>query len=246
MSFWASIGGILREADVVLLICDARMPELSRNRELEEKMSRYGRKMIIVYNKVDLVSNKDLNKLREENKEAFFVSGSKNQGIGKLRIYLNILGKKYKGKRIKVGIVGYPNVGKSSIINCLAFRARTATSSVAGTTKGPQFVKIGSRIKIIDSPGVIPPEDNESKLALISAKNPEKLKNPEKVALEVISMLLRKDKKILENYYKIKISNLSLEEILWEIGKHKGMLKKKGIVDETKTAFAVIMDWQKG
>lgn len=245
MGFWYTVKDILKEADIVLHVLDARMPELSRNNDVEKLADQYGKPIVMVYNKIDLISKSKLRDLREKNKYAYFVSGAKNIGLKKLKTGLLILGDKIGRDRAKIGIVGYPNVGKSSIINCLAYGARAAVAPVAGTTKGPQFVKAGG-LKIIDSPGIVPVEDDEVKLGILSAKNPEKLRNPELVADEIIKLILKSDKGILEEFYKIKIDTEDCYDIMLMIGKHKGMLKKGGIVDERKACIAIVRDWQTG
>lgn len=246
MGFFQSVQRVVREADVILLVVDARMPEMSKNEEMEKIVARARKKMFIVFNKIDLIKSENVTKLRKTYPEALFVSSAKNLGFANLKSKLLILCKREGYNKIRVGVVGYPNVGKSSVINCLAHRARTLISSVAGTTKGSQFVRIGDKIKLIDSPGVIPMKDRETKLAIIAAKNPEKLSNPEYVAYQIIKLILNEDKKVLEDYYGIKIEDLDEGTILLDIGKKKGFLKKGAIVDEIKTSISLIRDWQKG
>merc|ERR1712079_327922 len=67
---------------------------------------------------------------------------------------------------ITVGFIGYPNTGKSSVINSLKRSQSVGTSSVAGFTKILQMVKLDSKIKMIDSPGVIL-KDNEVETRLV-------------------------------------------------------------------------------
>lgn len=57
-------------------------------------------------------------------------------------------------KAVTVGVIGFPNVGKSSLINSMKKRRAVGVSSVAGYTKNLQEVEIDSKVKIIDSPGV--------------------------------------------------------------------------------------------
>ncbi len=247
MGFWPVVENILRKADIIVLVADARMPELTINPQLKAKIERIGKISVLVFNKIDLIPQESLKKLRADYPNAFFVSGIKNIRISNLKRELLIIGKRAGFKEPIIGIVGYPNVGKSAIINALAHRARAAISSIAGTTKGPQWVKAGS-LKIIDSPGVIPFEDKNSKLGLIAAKNPEKINVPERVAVRIIEMFIEKNPKKLAEYYKLSDEQLNKDfyEILLEIGKKRGYLSKGGIVDEKKTAIQIIRDWQKG
>jgi len=233
------------EANVVLLIMDARMPEISRNQELEKMVADFNKKLILVINKIDLVSEEQVAQLKRQYPKSFLVSGARNIGMKNLKTNLLILGKRMELRPIKVGIVGYPNVGKSAIINALAKRARTNVAPYAGTTKGLQWVKI-SGLKVIDSPGVIPFEDKEVKLGLLGAKNPEKLRHTQRLAVEIIKNFLNGHRTALEEFYGIKLESDDEYEILLAIGKKRGFLQKGGIVDERRTALAIIMDWQKG
>lgn len=244
MGFWTAVYPIIKESDVLLLVIDARTPEISDNQELERIAERFRKPVFIVYTKIDLVSEPNLRELRTSNRDAFFVSGNKNIGLKSLKVALLRYSKEINKIPLKVGVVGYPNVGKSSIINALAHRRHAPVSSVAGTTKGPQFIRVGD-LKIIDSPGVIPYRDGEAKLGIINAKNPEKLRNPEKVAFAIIRFVVSKNKKAFEEYYGIEIEGDEYETLL-AIGKKRGMLKKKGEIDEIRTALAVIRDWQTG
>lgn len=238
MGFWGVVRRVLEESDVILLVLDARMPEMTNNRELLEKIQYSGKKYALVFSKIDLIDKKELGKLRRAYQKAFFVSIPKRQGVNNLKRYLENL-----GERVNVGILGYPNVGKSSLINSISGKRTTKISNVAGTTKGSQWINLG-KIKIIDSPGVIPFEDGNVKLGLIGAKNPEKLKNPLIVAIKIIRLMDGQGKQLAEYY---NVGNEKKEEDLIEkIGRKKGFLMKGGEVDLSKTAISIIRDWQNG
>ena len=230
---------------MLLFVIDARMPELSRNKRLEEIIEHRGKKMFLVFNKFDLLSSGQATALREQYPDAFFVSGTKNIGLKAVKTKLLIEGKRGGNPEPKVGVVGYPNVGKSAIINALAHRARAMVSPKAGTTRGVQFVRAGS-LKILDTPGVIPLADTEATLGMIAAKNPEKLQNPEYVAMQIIQLFLEKDKSSLAQQCGITLETEDSYEILLQIGKKRGYLKRGGVVDEVKTAIAFVRDWQTG
>jgi len=248
MGYFDTVRHVVQKADIVLLVVDARMPELARNEELERLVAAMRKTLVIVFNKIDLVSAKDLAVLKNRFKTAFFVSASKNLGISKLRAQLYIISKQIGIELPHVGVVGYPNTGKSALINVLARGARTKVSSVAGTTKGIQWVRVG-KLRVIDSPGVITYKENEEKLGFIGAKNPEQMQNPESVASEIIDHCIEKNKRALEDFYGVEINGADeedLNEVMLRIGKNKGYLAKGGIVDEKRTAIAIIRDWQKG
>lgn len=63
-----------------------------------------------------------------------------------------------KRRPIRVGIVGMPNVGKSSFINALVGRKKTQTGHRAGVTRTTQWVRIHPAVELLDTPGLIPPK----------------------------------------------------------------------------------------
>ncbi|MBD3252930.1 hypothetical protein GF386_04315 [Candidatus Pacearchaeota archaeon] len=268
MDYWEIIERIIQESDLVLEILDARLVEISRNEKVEELVEDIGRPLIFVVNKSDLVSKESIKKqiknLRKK-AEVVFISTKKNN----VKILLYAIKKVFKkyGKRepsvrmvgepktkhreakgdIVVGVLGYPNVGKSSIINALAHGKKAKVSKKSGTTHGLQWVKATKDIKLIDSPGVIPlEEDDDIRYGLIGAKDNERLKNPEIVAIAIIKLFLKNNKKAFEKFYKISMRNNDPYKIIDEIGKSKGHLIKGGIVDENRTCSMIVRDWQQG
>ena len=203
-AYWEVIKRIIQESDLVLEVLDSRLVELSRNEEVERLINEVGRPMIFVINKTDLVSKEKLQKQVKELRkkgEVVFIS-TKIKGSSKNLFYaIKKTFKKYgkreifeRGKfdpkpkyreamgKIVVGILGYPNVGKSSIINALAHKKKTKVSKKSGTTHGIHWINATPEIRLVDSPGVIPLEkSDEVRYGLIGAKDTEALKNPELV-----------------------------------------------------------------
>jgi ribosome biogenesis GTPase A len=243
MGFWPIVLNILKNSDVILLVVDARMPELTRNKGIIEKSEKMGRKrLFIVYNKIDLISKKEIESLKKISQNSFFVSSTKKQGITELKKSLENMAENWYRPSLRVGVVGYPNIGKSSLINLLAPKARAKVSPISGTTKETQWIRDG-RLRIMDSPGVIPLDDSKSQVGIVAAKDPHKLKNPEKVAIRIIEFV-RKKGNSLEKFYETKAE--TDYELFLAIGKKKGYLLKGGEIDENRTAVKIIDDWQKG
>lgn len=244
MGYWQRVIEVIKQADVILFVLDARMPQISHNKEIQIRIDEAKKKSFIIFNKTDLISKKALDKLRKENKKAFFTSVNSKPNVSKLRIAIQKEAKKVEEK-LSVGIVGYPNVGKSAITNALLRQGKTKVSSKAGTTMGTQWAS-NNVFKMIDSPGVIPFEDDEVKLGVLGARNPEKLKNPDIVASAIIKLFLDSDIGALEKSYTFKIEGTDEYEILLQIGKAKNLLSRGGLPDERRTAYMIIRDWQKG
>lgn len=244
---------IINECDIILAVLDARNPEGTRNKNLEDKIKESNKKLIYVLNKADLVPIKILEKwkgiIKNENPEAsvVFVSSKYKKGTKILRDDI----KKYlqlKGiKDGKVGVVGYPNVGKSSLINALTGKKSAASGLVAGLTKGEQWIKLTKNIKLLDTPGVIEPKD-EDELVMIGALRYEKIENPVEPAIRILKNLYAFDENIVKNYYNIEINNMEdiNEEFIEKIGKKLNYLGKNGMIDMKRTAKSIIKDYQDG
>jgi nuclear GTP-binding protein len=65
-------------------------------------------------------------------------------------------------KTISVGFIGYPNVGKSSVINCLKQKVVCKAAPIAGETKVWQYVALTQRIYLIDCPGIVYSNENDT------------------------------------------------------------------------------------
>lgn len=238
-NFWKIVNRLIRDADVLLEILDARLIDETRNSELEKKTAKAGKKLVYVINKADLVEKKILDRKKKTLENCVFVSSIKHHGSKMLReMILRLAGKDL----VTVGVVGYPNVGKSSVINMLKGRASAPVSSTSGYTRGIQKVKATRRIMLIDSPGVIPFRRNEeTKLALIGSLNASKLKDPDLDAMALIEKL----KGAVEKHYGVEKGDDS-EETLEKIAVKKNKLLKGGKPDVLLAARLIIQDWQKG
>lgn len=244
MGFWPIILNVLKNSDVILLLIDARMPEVTKNSEIINKVERMKNKQLIfVFNKSDLIKSKDLIKLKKKYLNAFFISATKKFGVKKLKTALKDMADNWKKPSLRVGLVGYPNIGKSTLINLLAPGTNAKVSSVSGTTKKTQWVRAGN-LRIIDCPGVIPFTDKKIQIGLTASKNPHKITNPEKVAIRIIEFLMEQDKKILEKKYNAKGD--TPYELFENIAREKKLLIKGNRIDENRTAIKIINDWQKG
>jgi hypothetical protein len=252
-SYKMLVKDVIKQADVLLEIVDARFPQETRNSHVESDIIRLGKPFIIVLNKCDLVSRKSLERSKSSLSPvapAVFISSKDRSGTTILRhkIMETAAINGIKDRDILVGCLGYPNVGKSSVINGVTGRHRASTSAISGHTKGVQFVNAGSHIKFIDTPGVIPfDEHDEYMQGLLAIKDSTHLKDTEGVALRIIEKMCAENKGALEAAYNITIGDqASSYGILELIGTQSNFLKKKGEIDEMRVSKKIIDDWQRG
>lgn len=248
-SYKALVRDVIRKADVLLEVIDARFPDETRNSEVEKEIIRLKKPFIIVINKCDLVSKEKLEKIKTRLSKiapAIFVSSKDRSGTTMLRHQI-LASASIKGRDIFVGTLGYPNVGKSSVINGVTGRHRASTSPISGHTKGVQHVDAGSRIMFIDTPGVIPFDENDEYMqGLLGIKDATHLQDPIGVALKIIEKTVAENKTALESFYGVAIEDQDSYSVLETIGKQCNFLQKKGEVDEMRTATRIINDWQNG
>ncbi len=232
---------IVSKSDLVVEILDARDPFGTRNTELERLVSKYGKALAVVVNKADLVRNTDSIKIR-----GACILSSRNMGSAK--ILKKFLLEKLPRKPARVAIVGYPNVGKSTIINMLKGRRSASVAPIPGHTRGMQWIRIDEDMLLLDSPGIIPSyEKDETLLAEKGAIEADHLKDPEHAAQTIIGTMMRNDPYVLEKFYDIEISvSDSPQEVLERIAIRRGRLLKGSVPDILSVSKSVIRDRYKG
>lgn len=244
-NFWIVVKGLIEKADIVLEVLDARMPELTRNIKLEDCASRMNKPLILVVNKADIVSGTTIQNIRKQyhGLDCILVSSKMAKGIKDL---IGVIKSKVKKEKIKVVIIGYPNTGKSTLINRLSKGGRAGVSPESGFTKGMQLIAGKANLLLIDTPGIVPFEGKDDiLLGLISGISPSKLKDPDVVAYKLIRIFMKTNHLALEKAYGVDTKQ-SPKNFLIEFGKKRNMLIKGGIVDERRTAIQLLNDWHKG
>ena len=147
-------------------------------------------------------------------------------------------------KQISVGFIGYPNTGKSSIINTLRKKKVCTVAPIPGETKVWQYITLMKRIYLIDCPGVVPPSNNDSEqdILLRGVVRVENVENPE----QYIAAVLNKTKpQHIERTYDIK-NYENATEFLELLARKGGRLLKGGEADVDGVAKMVLNDFLRG
>ncbi|MCX6741961.1 MAG: 50S ribosome-binding GTPase [Candidatus Pacearchaeota archaeon] len=274
-SFPDIVKEVIKNADILLEVLDARFIEDTRNLEVEAMISSQDKKLVYVLNKADLIETNQAREYMEENRlyPYVFVSCKERQGGKQLRERIKIEAakvRKSKEEKIKklreekakddkepnildaipqIGVVGYPNTGKSSIINLLIGKASARTAPTAGCTRGIQKIKLTEDIFIIDTPGALPSKENViektdmTKQVKIGARDFDRVKNPE----NIVADLMVKYPHVIEKYYHLDIETKGDPELLIEgLGRKKSFLKKGNQVDLDRTCRLILRNWQEG
>ncbi|ASI99364.1 GTPase [Thermococcus celer] len=244
---WRIVREIVDEADIIVEVVDARDPIGTRNGKLERLAREEGKPLLVVMNKADLVPKEWAEEYkRRSDVPVVFVSARERKGTGILRKEIKKLAKPLleEKDKVKVALVGYPNVGKSTIINTLKGRRAVKTAPIPGYTKGKHLIRLSKRIWLLDSPGVIPIDDFDE-LVIRGGFPADKIEEPLKPALRLIKRILETRKEAITERFGIEGLEDG-EEILRRIGERRGLIKAGGEVDLEETARWLLREWQTG
>lgn len=251
--FPSIVAEVIRVSDIVLQVLDARFIAETRNLALEDAVLSKGKKMIYVLNKVDLVKRSEVQKLIDFSPYVF-ISCTKRQGSVKLRGMIKKIARSIElpgnKERVQVGVVGYPNTGKSSLLNFLTGKTSAKTGNQPGFTKGMQKVRLTKDILILDTPGVIADEDYSmhakdkiAKHTKVGSRSYNNVRDPELVIQSLLDDVSSREK--IESYYGI-ASESDAELFIESLGRAKQFLRKGGSVDVDRTSRLILKDWQDG
>lgn len=248
---WNELYKVVDSSDVLLQVLDARDPMGTRSPYLEKylKTEKPHKHLIFILNKVDLVPTWVTQKWigilgKEYPTVAFHASITHPFGKGSLINLLRQLAKLHIDKKqISVGFIGYPNVGKSSIINTLRSKKVCKVAPIAGETKVWQYITLMRRIYLIDCPGVVyPSSETDTEKVLKGVVRVELVNNPEDY---IPAVLERVRKEYMVKTYQIPDWSDS-NDFLEKMAQRTGKLLKKGEPDIASVAKMVLNDWQRG
>ncbi|KAK3608305.1 hypothetical protein CHS0354_030755 [Potamilus streckersoni] len=162
-------------------------------------------------------------------------------------VLMKLLGNYCRNKDIKttirVGVVGFPNTGKSSIINSLKRSKACNVGATPGVTKQMQEVQLDKHIRLLDSPGVVMAKGNSDTSTIL--KNCVKLETLDDPITPVEAILKRCSKQQMILHYGIP-QYKDVSEFLALLARRFGRLKKGGVPDVNRAAKAVLQDWNGG
>ena len=252
----------LKRVDVVLEIRDARIPLSSVNQDFEELLGH--KKRILIFNKTALadqeVTRNWEESFRTQDIPFLFIDAIKKSHLQKLLpLSRNIMQQKWSTFRrrgirppsLKLLICGIPNVGKSSLINRLSGRKAAETGPAPGVTKHQEWIKLGSNVELLDTPGILWPKikDRETGLRLaITGAIKDSVVGTSQLSIYLIRILKQKLPDKLQKFYQLSPENVTLfpEDILQKIAENRGCLKRGGAIDQSRAESLVLRDFRQG
>lgn len=248
---WSELYKVIDCSDVLLQVIDARNVPGTRCRHLETYLRKHAphKHLVFVLNKCDLVPTWVTRKWVQHLSKtvptlAFHASMGAPFGKGALINLLRQFSVLHGDKKaISVGVVGYPNVGKSSIINTLRAKKVCKTAPVPGETKIWQYISLMKRISLVDCPGIVyDTGDTETDTVLKGIVRSERLPDP---TIFIGAILERSRKEHIQRTYGL-ADWTDEEDFMTQLAKRNGRLLAGGEPDFNTIAVGIINDWQRG
>jgi ribosome biogenesis GTPase A len=205
----------LKMVDVVFVVLDARIPQSCQHPDLAELIG--NRESVLVLNKADLIPNEALKAwqihLQRQHPAVVITNAQAGDGIRNLlkasqgayeRVNARRIQRGMLPRPVRAAMMGFPNVGKSALINRLVGKRAVASAPKPGVTRQLHWVRIAEDIELLDSPGILPMKftDQDAALKLAICDDIGQLGySKEYVAGQAFEMLLPQVPERLEQRY---------------------------------------------
>ncbi|MBU0532082.1 50S ribosome-binding GTPase [Candidatus Micrarchaeota archaeon] len=233
MDKWKLLKKLMKEAQVIIEVVDARDIEGTRL-PIAERMAGTNR-LLILANKKDLLSEKV-----KVPRKGMLVS-AKTADKDERKELINAILAKNSTRPMRALFIGYPNVGKSSLINMLAHRKAAKVSALAGTTKNVQWVRINEELQVTDYRGMFPDKETRSELVRKGALDVHG--DEERYAYKLADDILKNQKlrTWLEGKYDFSLKDAKTsDDVLAAIAKRRNWYIKGGELNISEAAKSLL------
>lgn len=243
----------IKRIDLIIEICDARLPESSRNPDLDRMISH--KKRLLFLNKSDLsdpsANQQWLQYFRNAGTEAYLTDASRMKSKETLnlidRTTRDIVEKAMaKGirKTVRAMIAGIPNVGKSTLINRLYGRSVAQIGDRPGVTKSNQWVKVSPYLEVLDTPGLLWPKLDDQlaarRLCYIGCIKDDVIDLGD-LTINLLEELCEKIPQRIQDRYHLQDTELRGIELLDAVCAGRGWLLK-GAQPDYERCFSIVLD----
>ena len=248
----------IRKIDLVIELCDARLPYSSRNPEINKLASE--KKRLVLLNKADLadpeMTSRWMHEIRKTG-QAVYAIDSKRLNSKEL---ISLLQKSTKEitekalergvrKTIRVMVLGVPNVGKSTLINRLRGKGITQTGDRPGVTKSSQWVRITPYLELLDTPGMLWPrlDDQQAarRLCYIGSVKDD-VTDQYMLAISLLEELEKTAPDATMNRFHLDNCDMKGQELLDAVCKGRGWLLKGNQYDYDRACSVVLDEFRGG
>ena len=251
----------LKNVDVVIELLDARIPQSSRNPEIERLTE--GKPLLTLLNKASLAdpgaTERWCSYYKNKGNPCLAVDCVSGKGMDKLMPTLRVLladkleryaQKGMNGRKLRAMVVGIPNVGKSSLINRLCGGKKAKVENRPGVTLTPQWVSTSMGLDLMDMPGVLWPRFDDRRtgenLAITGAIKDDVVQI-ETIAIVLCHRLRHQYPALFSARYKFlpeQIKDMTDAELFEFIGKKRGFLISGGEIDTERTANTLLDEFR--
>ncbi len=251
----------IKQVDAVCEILDARIPNASRNPDIDRLAA--GKPRLIILNRIDLADpnitaqwheyfeNQGIKILETDAKTGKGINGFVPSLRELLKNKIDYYASKGQINRpMRVMILGIPNVGKSTFINKVAKRKAAVAGDKPGVTRGKQWINIDKGLDLLDTPGILWPKFDSQEvgemLAITNAIKSDVL-DKETLAANFILRLREMYPEAIKARYKFEPdANANGYELLEEAAKKRGFLVSKGEYDIERMANTLLGEYHDG
>ncbi|NDJ16648.1 ribosome biogenesis GTPase YlqF [Myxacorys almedinensis] len=245
----------LKRVDVVLEVRDARIPSATHHPQIEQWLGNKGR--VLVLNRMDMISSSAKERwtewFQQQGQEPYFTDAQHGKAIDAVSKAVQVAGAQVNERRrdrgmlprpIRAVVIGFPNVGKSALINRLLKRRVVESARRAGVTRQLRWVRISDQIDLLDAPGVLPNkltnQDAAIKLAICDDIGEAGYDNQRVAAAFVDLLNTLQIEQVLHERYALALEDLSGESYL------RSLANQNYQGDIERTARQILTDFRKG
>lgn len=244
----------LGKVDVVIEVLDARVPGASSNPLIERLRREKQRPCLKLLNKADLADPaataawvRHLN--QETHVRAVAISAKRPADAAKVPRLAAALVPHREGRRVRMMVMGVPNVGKSTLVNALLRRKAAPTGNEPAITKHQSRFELDDGSELIDTPGLMAPSIPGERVAYLLAA--AHLIGPESYAHADVpgflaDLLAARYPGLLRTRYDLKAETFDGPAVIAAIAKQRGYLRKGGLPDLEKAGRMLVQDFREG
>lgn len=253
----------LKNIDLVCELVDARIPQVSRNPDINEIAGDKPRMMIL--NRTDLADPEQTQRWAQwyrmqgyavlETDSQHGTGTSRFGTVARARLADKIAiwnEKGQTGRAVRVMVVGIPNVGKSTFINRVLGRKSAKAADKPGVTRGAQWFHVQGGIDLLDTPGILWPKFDDERVGILLAVTgavKDDILDTETLACKLLELLVQRAPQAIIDRYKLIIpehSDFLGYELLQQAGRKRGFLISGGEIDTERMARILLDEYRGG